>query len=949
MPRKTRQNPKDERSSIFQYPDPEQPEDLVRLADLEEPDKNFTDGWPDKAESRKTKWFNIEMGKELIKFHFWGFNLDGVPLKNAVQKVHAFRKLAFNQDEQHRSTNYKEFLDLRRDAGPRLLKPHLLGPTIRPISRRYPTVQSDQSSYDEQWKKSSLPETRREDEPDEPSSGDPVPSSESGPAELSALQTEQLRAVREGLEKTLIAIAYKPLDVTPKGDSNQALTTLYGEYATWERSFHYPLRIALERCRWDIFRFPNAHAPSLPYSCRGRGPPALRANQKLKTTDLDPTFSAIDCIVMAAKFLDAGLTNLDCEGMAAIDSRPDYHQMFTRMVSTDWNLFPPEYIRSQVDQFIRAQNIVPGMENWQVIFDICTQYCRQFQFNYTSKGKCATCIDTITEVPLSSQYVCAKVNDPNITMEEVLNQAISQARVVNTCQGCQGALVEQTTSVQELPWRLAVHLTGRPSPKNHTSTSIKIRYTDTSGKGQTAVYRWLGGIYGNMEEDYAGVADFEHGFGEKPLRRRYRVYWTEHIRGERPTSRLRLYDGMNINGIVVGDISPDNVEEPIPAEWWQGKYTPCLFYERVVNPDRLTLDLSLAIIGDMLQAHNDDVVILEPHEPWTAAQPVLQPRDGDVEKRLGSDRAREIRSKGHWIGASPPGGLDQGHDDQESSEVGSDRESGEDGGAENGPDEGQVPTHNNNLIMSEADRRQAGPPNFNGGLQAESQIQNPHPVAPYADPQQSYNLVLDQQYAANATFPHHAPDLGMGNVYNDGYAHNFQGLSSDFSANPNFPVATTNFQMGISNDNLQGLPSISEEVGEWGTTGGFSGAVSNLDTPNYQSQVLPYSNIAANFGPQVNAHHHASQLEQLAGGDFERRWVKYTSAVHSAETPRSQRTFVNTLIPNPFPGHAGPNPEWNPEIMQQVPQPPQSRRKRRHGGAELTAAAPRKKVSRKNA
>lgn len=150
---------------------------------------------------------------------------------------------------------------------------------------------------------------------------------------------------------------------------------------------------------------------------------------------------------------------------------------------------------------------------------------------------------------------------------------------------CQSGAKETKMIIHgNLPLRLVLQVTTGTRLLEHTSQNVSFSYIrvepgSTKGVPSRVTYRWLGGVYCSGSH--------------------FRVFWNDSTSGALTVESLRMYDGMEAAGAILGNISPAGQLEPIPDGWM--KYCPpLLFYEQVVDPGSLALEAAQAVITDMI-------------------------------------------------------------------------------------------------------------------------------------------------------------------------------------------------------------------------------------------------------------------------------------------------------------------------------------------------------------
>lgn len=680
------------------YPDPECEYDLFDLGALPDPPDDWTFyGYGKEDFGHTSRIFSSAVTKILIDFHCWGIEPDVQGRSKKESRLLALRKLSYYQADQHRPPTLNDFLDFSRDAGPRLLRTDLR-PMPKPISRFYPAVpdpgtdavgESIPPSYAQQFAYPSGPRSRTS-VPGQPTfgrwnsiAGDtsqntqqpvglnldntyPTPPNITPPASLATNtppvlqpsafqppapvpgQSLTLPAVVESVDRALLGLRYRPLDRHP-----QAVANIPRPYLTaaseWDllhvetRAFVLTSHVRLSRSGdgSDFVLDPNG----LIYAFHGRGPVSRRET------------SAVDCVIVAGKFLDVGSTIIDCASGMLGHALTETEKKFRTMADTNWGILSPEESMSRRDAF---RDTITRNHGWAIpvaeIWSKCTQSFSQFHMSYTERFvKRCTCSQRFP--PELSHVFTSVVAPPHfesdrqgVTMEALLNRFFTY-QLSQECVHCR----RRDTIVRErrfngLPLRMVVRPHYSTSLRNHTSNNIKIQYCDEHGQVQVATYRWLGGVYCKKNEvtcSQLGLEDPYH----------YRIYWTDSERGEKETGEIRMYDGMHNLGLIVGTIPAAHPDEPIPESWCRGVPVPLLFYEQVLSPDREALEVVKQTVGDMLYAANNDVLILQNHQPWASADHQRLSREGRLASNTDAGPSSNMPVDGRYEPSLAPGGF----------------------------------------------------------------------------------------------------------------------------------------------------------------------------------------------------------------------------------------------------------------------------------------------------
>lgn len=372
--------------------------------------------------------------------------------------------------------------------------------------------------------------------------------------------------IRSGLENNALLIKSAPFGVI---ESKDDLHELWRPGVTRERS-HLRLDFPFDPKYRHPYMFSDTGA-LFPY--RGRGP-TWRNNS-----------CAVDCCIVAGRLLGAGMTEEDCGGLPLrnwVSTLSGVEKGFISIVLRRWERFSNDecfrnrgHFFGQLLKTINASGGRPRQEGHffsaTEIWQHCTSKMNQFSFSALRESICSSCQ---TRVPKEAQN---PQTQQNITLDELDEYAKTQlgpkpnmSRLINyyfdgqikNCRTCNShnTRLYHRTVYGELPSRLVVFpsATNRGAAIGATSSRFPIRYTGSDGKQHEAQYRWLGGIY-----LYA---------------KHFRLYWTDDKPADR-TGNLIVYDGMELDGAIVGGVLPTNAEEKISMPWAQG--ADMLFYERI--------------------------------------------------------------------------------------------------------------------------------------------------------------------------------------------------------------------------------------------------------------------------------------------------------------------------------------------------------------------------------
>ena len=348
---------------------------------------------------------------------------------------------------------------------------------------------------------------------------------------------------------------------------------------------------------------------------------------------------ALDCIIVAARLLNLGRTVADTgtqprsEWEAAL---PPLVRHFMELIARPWermdDIASQRFREKFLTQFLGTFNnpnssspaqigdFLPAVSIWQ----LSTAGMLQTSFSISTYSRCTDCrtasLNTATAATTFSTIPLIQMNDAlrkrigeRPSMSHLLNSFFAVLRSGN-CTQCEKRGTRRTWRAVhgDLPARLAIlpdH--SYRDVAGATSPSIKVRYSDTTGKFNEATYRWLGGIY------QAG--------------NHYRLYWIDCGPNEQDNSFLRVYDGMNLQGSIIGGVILGDLDAKVPPYWSKG--ADILFYERVETSAEM-----LQYAADSLKQGVDAVrVELEPSQ--TAQSNPDQPAQSE------GPQPKESRSK----------------------------------------------------------------------------------------------------------------------------------------------------------------------------------------------------------------------------------------------------------------------------------------------------------------
>jgi hypothetical protein len=575
---------------------PEEKEDqVVDLDDLDDPPTSFYRQYHPWLMGNG-KYPNMTDGYRLIDFYFWG--IDHHFPGNNPSRAKCFLKLFYNMDPKYRPTTKHEFEDVNhRDAGPRLLKREILERLgAAPISRHYPEIPQPGDAWEQQLLAPVKPSLAEERE---------IPKNDQqvevqAPREI----PKNLNQIRQTLEKLLIQIRYRDLEVPQDTGKHQPQATIVKLSSTSDHEFT-----------------PSDQGTS--YFCWGRGPVAGEQDGWRET--------ACDCIMMAAKFLDAGITTIDINEINSDKTlETSTHDILTSAVRTNWGS-PGDSTNTAAQRDNFHRNFLQNEpQNSQDLIEFSTLLRKQFLLTREEADFCEDKHKNVIDQPTYHRYMSLPGRPGAVDIGGLLqdafgpvpsedpplaesNQAVPQDSSVQhdpnellsrcSVQGCRKH-VRRRRVCYTMPLRLAIYPTQNVVPTNHTSDNIQFTITNNKGGNQIVTYRWLGGIYSDSTTGH-------------------RVYWTDAIRGGERTSSIRMYDPF-LRGYCIGGIKPAWDGSLIPQKWQPS----VIFYEAILNPDSLDLALATAVLGDIGHAVLTDKPILQVHKPWSSSMKNGDPSQG---------------------------------------------------------------------------------------------------------------------------------------------------------------------------------------------------------------------------------------------------------------------------------------------------------------------------------
>lgn len=292
----------------------------------------------------------------------------------------------------------------------------------------------------------------------------------------------------------------------------------------------------------------------------------------------------LDACIVVARLLDVGSTTADRDGRsqdAWLQALNPVQKRFLDLISADWeSMDGPTNIHLRHQFWDRDLAELSGIKprpdfgSAALVWNTCTSQMRQFSFQEThGLSSCRHCGAVPT--PKTFQHHQSLSLDMSKTQFEEHKARYKEwsAKPIGwwiaqelglegrRCRFCNtpGGRSRQREIIGDLPQRLVV----LPGPyvqgliSRATSEDVRFSYHSTDGE-QKATYRWLGGIYCNQAH--------------------FRTYWTDGQNGS-SSQQIKVYDGRNAYGAIIGNVPATNTDEKVPRPWSQAPII--LFYERI--------------------------------------------------------------------------------------------------------------------------------------------------------------------------------------------------------------------------------------------------------------------------------------------------------------------------------------------------------------------------------
>lgn len=348
------------------------------------------------------------------------------------------------------------------------------------------------------------------------------------------------------------------------------------------------------------YRFSDAGAL---YPYRGRGP--VWENNSC----------ALDCCIVAARLMDLGCVVADRGNQTRGDwlaSLPDLEKNFQTLLARPWeraskqncisfkNAFSPHLFKAMNPA--KPDDLVGKFLPVNAIWRLCTANMHQYSFTHSRYSACKFCVTNGRKATdgLPQILQSVDIDELNEETKQAYGEKPTMSQLLNyyfaahsrNCPGCggQGTREVRRRVHGQLPSRLVVEpaLSYREAAIGETSYRIPILYEDPAGNSQEAVYRWLGGIFQSSGH--------------------FRLYWTD-CRPHDPSGSVMIYDGMQLDGAIIGSVVPIDPDTKVPTYWSGG--TNLLFYERI----EVENDEGLQSAAKSIKGNIDRLLTRQP-QPW---------------------------------------------------------------------------------------------------------------------------------------------------------------------------------------------------------------------------------------------------------------------------------------------------------------------------------------------
>lgn len=554
------------------------------------------------------------------KLFLWGFEY-GSDARGHIHR--ALAKLNYYMRPEYQFRTQDDLFDLSRDGGPRLLR-YTVQPTPFPVSRHYPALLSEDemrqlgaehyarpadapADLDDKYifqfllpprTPMTLPAIPQPPQLSQPVEQDPGNIGSQDVPEKYVYQNDfNPNPVREAIEKALVNLCYKKLERHPHAPSMNPV----GTRVACSNSDLGIVQVGTHTTVSEVRLNPATHKfdpAGFPFPYRGRGPVWADGS------------CAIDTVIVIGMLTQAGCTMIDREnGME--EKFTEIEKAYIQVTNMNWEAFDDKVsvelrhsfynlLCDHIPDIKRGESVPP----W-VVWAESTRNFAQFQIKYFEEPKdaCSMCQVAETDrIPVIGNCLTPYKrdgDDQGIEMSKLIDRAWGLDPVHYSCGNClEPKGPSRLRYVAQLPLRLVVTTGPRFRVLGHTQNQ-KFVYRDARGNIQTAIYRWIGGVY--YKNDHV------------------RVFWNDSERGEFDLGNLRKYDGQDAGGVIIGNVAPYSQDERIAPEWLQ-EGIPIAMYELVINPSADMLHAAAETITEMSMLIAKDKPFLVQHYPWFPPQ-----------------------------------------------------------------------------------------------------------------------------------------------------------------------------------------------------------------------------------------------------------------------------------------------------------------------------------------
>ncbi|KAI2795261.1 hypothetical protein POX_a01866 [Penicillium oxalicum] len=575
-----------------------------------------------KQHKTKINYFHLSGLQQIAKHFLWGYwfgNVSKASITRAIAKVNYYMR------PEHQVQSEEQLMDFQRDGGPRLLR-YTIKPTPIPVSRHWPFLLSEDDIRQLGTEHYSRPADAPPDVSDawlfqfllpSRSLGVPIPATNQivsatdthltselpGPSQEVGVYSSNFDPVpvREAIEKALIKLCYKDLERHSHAPSMEPVATRVAS------SFH-DLRIVQVGAHptvSDVRLNPATYAfdpMGRTYPYRGRGP--IWADGSC----------AIDSTIVLGMLTMAGCTNVD-RADGAEEAFTVLEKAFIQATNMNWDAIEPALsielrhayfnLLCEHNEYIRRGQLVPMWTVWAE----STRSFAQFRLRWIDRpaGPCTQCGHVETNcIPHRSTGLTPLYrfgDERGVTMSSLLRRTWGPHLRVVSCEAC-GTIAgpQRLNFLTGLPSRLVVSTGQGMKVLNHTEDQ-QIQYVDINHQVKSARFRWLGGAYYFSDH--------------------IRVYWNDDERGETKTGNIRMYDGQEAGGVIVGGLSPWQADDRVPPEW-VANGIPVAIYERIVDPTEDMLIAAANTVNNLTRLVSEKQPVLSSLTPW-APQGKLAP------------------------------------------------------------------------------------------------------------------------------------------------------------------------------------------------------------------------------------------------------------------------------------------------------------------------------------